>query len=189
MHFTMTCTPARHISSSVLLLLTALLLCVMPHTELLVQALDSGEVGALRDMQAEWGAQLGWTGAPSCEWYGVDCNHAGHVTYLLNDQQLSGPILSSVGNLWSLLYLYLNNNQLSGSIPRSMEYLRLLQQLILSNNRLNGTVPSWICGVRAYSVRNNNFSCPLPDCCAASGNGLCTPCYYVTGNPSTVPSR
>jgi hypothetical protein len=52
-------TPARHISSSVLLLMVALLLCVTPHTGVLVQALDSGEVSALRDMQAECGTQLG----------------------------------------------------------------------------------------------------------------------------------
>jgi hypothetical protein len=47
-------TSARHISSSVLLLMVALL-CVTSHTEVLVlvQALDSGEAVALRDMHAE----------------------------------------------------------------------------------------------------------------------------------------
>ena len=47
-----------------------------------VTALDTGEVTALKDMQAEWGTQLGWTGAPSCQWKGVTCDSSGHVTRL-----------------------------------------------------------------------------------------------------------
>jgi hypothetical protein len=45
-------------------------------------SLDDGEVEALKDMQAEWGAQLGWRGAPSCSWRGVTCDSGGHVTEL-----------------------------------------------------------------------------------------------------------
>src|SRR3989338_11561733 len=44
-----------------------------------VSALDDGEVSALKDMQAEWGTQLGWTGSPSCSWNGVTCNQKGNV--------------------------------------------------------------------------------------------------------------
>ena len=47
-----------------------------------VNALDAGEVVTLKDMQAEWGPQLGWTGSPSCSWNGVSCNQEGHVTDL-----------------------------------------------------------------------------------------------------------
>ena len=44
-----------------------------------VNALDAGEVIALKDMQAEWGTQLGWTGSPSCTWNEVSCDSEGNV--------------------------------------------------------------------------------------------------------------
>lgn len=47
-----------------------------------VFALDSGEIVALKDMQAEWGAQLGWTGPPSCSWYGIICDSNGNVVQM-----------------------------------------------------------------------------------------------------------
>ena len=48
-----------------------------------VNALDDGEVSALKDMQAEWGTQLGWTGSPSCSsWNGVYCDSEGNVIEL-----------------------------------------------------------------------------------------------------------
>jgi len=53
-----------------------------------VNALDDGEVTALKDMQAEWGTQLGWTGSPSCNWTGVSCNTEGNVIELYVPHQL-----------------------------------------------------------------------------------------------------
>lgn len=42
-------------------------------------ALTDGETIGLKDMQAEWGSQTGWTGAPSCSWAGITCDPAGNV--------------------------------------------------------------------------------------------------------------
>ena len=42
-------------------------------------ALSAGEVVALKDMQAEWGPQMNWTGIPSCSWPGIICDAAGNV--------------------------------------------------------------------------------------------------------------
>ena len=47
-----------------------------------VNALGPGEVSTLKDMQAEWGTQLGWTGSPSCNWTGVSCDSEGNVIEL-----------------------------------------------------------------------------------------------------------
>jgi hypothetical protein len=47
-----------------------------------VHALDTGEVVALKDMQLEWGQQMGWTGAPSCEWASITCDGEGHLVGL-----------------------------------------------------------------------------------------------------------
>mmetsp|Transcript_40489 Transcript_40489/g.101884 ORF Transcript_40489/g.101884 Transcript_40489/m.101884 type:complete len:122 (-) Transcript_40489:287-652(-) len=106
--------------------LLLLLLAFAPHA----QALDAGEIEALKDMQAEWGRQLGWTGVPSCSWTGVVCNDAGHVVQLyLWNNQLSGSIPESIGNMQSLYNLFLHNNQLSGSIPDSIDNLESLATL------------------------------------------------------------
>ena len=55
------------------------LLCCQPDS---ILALDPGEIVGLKDMQAEWGTQLGWTGSPSCQWKGVTCNLFGNVIAL-----------------------------------------------------------------------------------------------------------
>ena len=47
-----------------------------------VVALNPGEVTTLKDMQREWGSQLGWTGSPSCNWKGVICDSDGHIAQL-----------------------------------------------------------------------------------------------------------
>lgn len=47
-----------------------------------VYALSSGEIVALKDMQAEWGNQLGWTGSPSCNWSWITCDSNGNVVKL-----------------------------------------------------------------------------------------------------------
>ena len=33
-------------------------------------------------MQAEWGTQFGWTGSPSCSWYGIFCDSERNVIQL-----------------------------------------------------------------------------------------------------------
>ena len=47
-----------------------------------VAALSDGEIIALKDMQAEWGTQLGWAGPPSCSWPGITCDSNGNVITL-----------------------------------------------------------------------------------------------------------
>jgi hypothetical protein len=104
------------------LLLMVALLCVTSHTEVLlvVEALDSGEVGALREMQAEWGVTLHWKGAPSCAWTGLTCDAAQHVTQLdLGGKRLSGSIPDSINGLQWLQCLDLSLSQLEGVIPSS----------------------------------------------------------------------
>mmetsp|Transcript_15785 Transcript_15785/g.47378 ORF Transcript_15785/g.47378 Transcript_15785/m.47378 type:complete len:190 (-) Transcript_15785:85-654(-) len=166
-------------------------------------ALDAGEIVALKDMQAEWGTQLGWQGTPSCDWTHVRCDSDGHVETLwlsfnqlggsipdsignlqsleqlqLFNNQLNGSIPDSIGNLSELKFLLLDTNQLSGSIPNSICNLQSLHQLFLQNNTLTGVVPSWVCATNAsYDLRDNHFSCPLPTCCSSTGNGLCAPCF------------
>lgn len=70
-------------------------------------------------------------------------------TLALNDNNISGPIPSALGNLVSLDSLNLANNQLSGEIPAALanagritEDLILLEAVILSGNpELSGEIP------------------------------------------------
>ena len=105
-----------------------------------VNALDAGEVTALKDMQAEWGTQLGWTGSPSCTWYGVTCDSEGNVIdlYVLfqfhettNPHQNPNFFIFVCDYLRSILCMFrqLYFHQLSGTIPSSIGNLAQLLQL------------------------------------------------------------
>jgi hypothetical protein len=60
----------------------------------------------------------------------------------LENNSISGTILSSLGRISSLRYLYLNSNQLTGDIPSSLGYLYSLIDLDLKHNLLSGSIPS-----------------------------------------------
>ncbi|KAJ3232026.1 hypothetical protein HDU81_003354 [Chytriomyces hyalinus] len=63
------------------------------------------------------------------------------VLRIEKNQELSGPIPSSFGNLWRLVNLSLRGNRLSGPIPAELMFLSRLNALNLSGNRLTGTIP------------------------------------------------
>ena len=66
----------------------------------------------------------------------------------LNNNQLSGTIPSSLGNLdYYLSTLLLNDNQLTGTIPTTMGRLKRVSELGWYGNQLTGAVPSGLCGV------------------------------------------
>ncbi|KAJ6984375.1 MDIS1-interacting receptor like kinase 2-like [Populus alba x Populus x berolinensis] len=57
----------------------------------------------------------------------------------LEDLDLSFNII--LGNLTSLITLYLSHNQINGSIPLEIQYLTKLEQLHLSSNNICGSIP------------------------------------------------
>jgi Leucine-rich repeat (LRR) protein len=57
---------------------------------------------------------------------------------VLESNQLSGPIPSSLGRLTDLFELSLGDNQLTGPIPSSLSNLTNLMVLGLENNQLEG---------------------------------------------------
>src|SRR5436309_2156586 len=69
---------------------------------------------------AHWKHNTNWLkpGVPVDRWYGITGNNYHRVTaILLNNNNLTGPIPSSLGNLGKLEYFHLFGNHLSGSIP------------------------------------------------------------------------
>jgi Leucine-rich repeat (LRR) protein len=87
------------------------------------------------------------TANPVSTWHGVEIDYFGsrRVQYLwLGDNQLTGSIPSSIGNLVNLMDVDLNSNQLSGNIPPSIGNLVNLTNLSLDYNQLSGSIPSSI---------------------------------------------
>ena len=72
----------------------------------------------------------------------------------LDDNQLTGEIPSTIGNLTNLEVLNLRSNQLTGEIPSEIGQLTNLTQLVLIENQLTGDIPSEVCDL----VVTNNLS-------------------------------
>ena len=94
-------------------------------------------------------------------------------TLILSNNQLSGTIPSTIGSLSSLLSLYLNNNLLSGTIPSTMGNLANLGAFILFNNQLNGTIPATIgnlTNLLTLLLDNNQLSGTIPSTIGSLSN-------------------
>lgn len=90
----------------------------------------------------------------------------------LTQNNLSGEIPSSVGNLSSLVYFLAAQNLLTGSIPGSLASLASIQVIDLTYNNLSGTVPSSIFNLSSLiylGLGDNGFVGELP---ATMGNRL-----------------
>ncbi|KAG4950149.1 hypothetical protein JHK86_043388 [Glycine max] len=66
----------------------------------------------------------------------------GNILFSENVDWLSRTILTSLGNLTSLVELHLSSNQLEGTIPTSLGNLTSLVERDLSSNQLEGTIPT-----------------------------------------------
>jgi hypothetical protein len=95
------------------------LLVVLLFLTLVNAQVSSGELGALNDLYADtegfqWYDNSNWgTGDPCLNtWYGVMCNvtNTAVVQLILNDNDLTGTIPTTIGNLIYLNYLDLDDN-------------------------------------------------------------------------------
>ena len=114
-----------------------------------------------------WATSTNWLSErPLGEWYGVTTDEDGRVTRLvLNENRLSGPIPSELGNLTNLTELWLPDNQLSGSIPTTLGDLAKLEVLELDRNPLSGSIPSELGNLSNLEVLvlyENQLSGPIP---------------------------
>ena len=90
-----------------------------------------------------WKSSTNWlTDEPLESWYGVAVNTEGRVdSLILEENDLSGTLPASLGNLTDLQMLDLSDNVLSGNIPSEVGDLTSLLTLDLSNNMLSGEIP------------------------------------------------
>ncbi|CAI0458549.1 unnamed protein product [Linum tenue] len=98
---------------------------------------------------------------------GLPNNHLGLYTLLdLSNNQLSGEIPNSLGNLRSLKVLNLSHNSLSGPIPASFGNIKELESLDLSHNNLFGPIPTSFGNIKELEIldlSHNNLSGDIPE--------------------------
>ena len=96
-----------------------------------------------------WKDGANWmTEEPLSGWAGVETDDSGRVVSLsLRDNNLRGPLHSSIGQLDRLTTLDLSRNWITGSIPAEAGDLTLLSELILSTNALVGELPPELGGL------------------------------------------
>ncbi|KAL3620749.1 hypothetical protein CASFOL_035661 [Castilleja foliolosa] len=81
------------------------------------------------------------------------------IHLLLENNQLTGTIPSTLGLVSTLEVVRLDRNALSGSVPRDLSNLTSVQELFLANNRLTGPVPD-LTGMNLLNyvdMSNNTF--------------------------------
>ncbi|GLU00031.1 hypothetical protein SLE2022_174260 [Rubroshorea leprosula] len=84
----------------------------------------------------------------------------------LFNNQLSGSIPNSIGQLSKLENIVLFGNQLSGSIPDSIKQLSKLESIDLSENQLSGSIPSSIgqlSKLKIIALSSNQLSGSIPN--------------------------
>ncbi|KAL4376254.1 hypothetical protein GQ457_02G039240 [Hibiscus cannabinus] len=82
-----------------------------------------------------------------------------------SDNQFSGEVPETLGELHSLIVLNLSQNSLTGPIPSSLGDLSELESLDLSSNKLNGRIPTELNKLGFLEVLNlshNHLNGPIP---------------------------
>jgi Leucine-rich repeat (LRR) protein len=133
----------------------------------------------------EWIDNTNWKSGPINTWYGVTVEDDRVTQLNLLNNNLTGTIPSSIGDLTSLTLLWLGSNQLTGSIPSEIWELTNLTQLSFYNNQLTGSIPSEVgqlINLMSLSLNRNQLLDSIP---AEIGNLTQLMQLYLYGNQLT----
>ncbi|GAA0151798.1 transmembrane signal receptor [Lithospermum erythrorhizon] len=101
-----------------------------------------------------------------CTWFHVTCDTENRVTRVdLGNANLTGQLVSALGQLQNLQYLELYSNNISGRIPTELGNLVNLVSLDLYLNKLTGPIPvtfSNLQRLRFLRLNNNSLSGTIP---------------------------
>lgn len=118
---------------------------------------------------ASWTNNAGWATADDvtcnpCQWYGVVCNGLDRVIELnLRNNNLSGSLSPSLGNLSYLKKIDFWNHSMSGAIPDIFIQLPALEYLDLSNGAFSGNMPDFtgLNALHTLYLESNQLTGPL----------------------------
>jgi Leucine-rich repeat (LRR) protein len=102
---------------------------------------------------------------PVSEWAGIQLANGRVVKIEIVDNELTGNIPSSIGNLTYLTYLNLESNNLTGNIPSSIGNLVDLTDINLEANHLTGSIPTTLgnlLNLYGLNLRNNDLTGDIP---------------------------
>ncbi|XP_004485552.1 BRASSINOSTEROID INSENSITIVE 1-associated receptor kinase 1 [Cicer arietinum] len=101
-----------------------------------------------------------------CTWFHVTCNGDNSVTRVdLGNAELSGTLVSNLGQLPNLQYLELYSNNITGKIPEELGNLTNLVSLDLYLNHLSGPIPNTLGKLgrlRFLRLNNNSLTGGIP---------------------------
>lgn len=101
-----------------------------------------------------------------CTWFHVTCNTDNSVIRVdLGNAQLSGTLVSQLGQLKNLQYLEIYSNNISGIIPPDLGNLSNLVSLDLYFNNFSGPIPDTLGNLknlRFLRLNNNTLSGKIP---------------------------
>ncbi|XP_039038148.1 BRASSINOSTEROID INSENSITIVE 1-associated receptor kinase 1-like isoform X2 [Hibiscus syriacus] len=100
-----------------------------------------------------------------CTWFHVTCNNENSVTRVdLGNANLTGQLVSQLGQLPNLQYLELYSNNISGIIPEELGNLTELVSLDLYLNELTGDIPTTLGNLKKlrFFFANNQLNNPPP---------------------------
>ncbi|KAE8716793.1 BRASSINOSTEROID INSENSITIVE 1-associated receptor kinase 1 [Hibiscus syriacus] len=101
-----------------------------------------------------------------CTWFHVTCDNENRVTRVdLGNANLTGQLVSQLGQLPNLQYLELYSNNISGIIPEELGNLTELVSLDLYLNELTGHIPTTLGNLkklRFLRLNNNTLDGTIP---------------------------
>lgn len=148
------------------------------------RATPKPEVDALVDLYhstngPKWTKSTNWLKGDPCGspgWYGIRCS-GGHVQQLLLQQnQLTGSLPASLGNLTEVTVASLDCfNSIGGTLPASIGSMTKCFCFTMASDKLSGTIPSSICDMSALSILHlggESLTTPLPSCMGSLVNQM-----------------
>ncbi|KAF8097181.1 hypothetical protein N665_0293s0031 [Sinapis alba] len=127
-------------------------------------------------------------GAANQNLTGTLASSIGNLTYLetvlLQNNYITGNIPPEIGKLMKLKTLDLSNNNFTGQIPSTLSHPTNFQYLRLNNNSLTGTIPTSVADIThliLLDLSYNNLSGPVPNLHANTFNVMGNPQICSTG--------
>ncbi len=102
---------------------------------------------------------------PIITWHGVEVENGNVVAIRLMDNNLSGVLPESLGDLTKLRVFDVAFNKIKGQIPRSVTQLNRLEELRFGKNKLSGDIPEGIVNLgqlKVLDLFHNELSGKLP---------------------------